>query len=113
MMWSVWNLFRPLLAAGDILKLRTAARCWNVGDKYGPYGAVFFSMLEMDQCGRRWHSELPGGNRELTLLRERNPITVCIRRNPITVCIRKFALHRHSAIPESMGVSSLAVCCQN
>ena len=57
-------------------------------------------MLKMDQYGGRWRSELQGGKRELTLLR---------KRNPVTVCIRKFALHHHSAIPESICLSSLGV----
>ena len=41
MMGSVWELCRSLLAADDIVKLRTALRCWNVGDKHGAYGEVF------------------------------------------------------------------------
>ena len=55
-MGSVWELLRPLLA-DDTVQLRTAARCWNVGDKYGPYGEVFCSMSKMDQFGRRWYRD--------------------------------------------------------
>ena len=37
----VWELIRPPLAPDDVVKLRTASRCWNVGDKYGACGEVF------------------------------------------------------------------------
>ena len=64
LMGSVWELLRPLLAADDTVKLRIAARCWNVGDKYGPYGEVMFTMLKKEQFERHWHYD-PRDKREL------------------------------------------------
>ena len=79
------------------MKLRPAARCWNAGDKYGPYGAFFFSMLEMDQFERYGHLGTPGNKRELTLLE---------KRNLFLDCARKFGLH---PLPEEITSESVDV----
>ena len=34
-----------------MIQLRVTARCWNIEDNYGPFGAFFLSFFKMDQCG--------------------------------------------------------------
>ena len=43
-MGSVWEFMSHLLAPDGVVKLRTAARCWNVEVKYGPYGSLFLRV---------------------------------------------------------------------
>ena len=57
LMGSVWEWTSP---AHDVVKLRTAARCWNEGNKRGLLGGFFFSMLEMDQYERLGFPDQPG-----------------------------------------------------
>ena len=37
---SSWELFRPLLSPDVVVQLRVTARCWNIGENYGPFGAL-------------------------------------------------------------------------
>ena len=36
------NLSVPLLSLDVVMQLRVTARCWNIGETYGPFGAFFF-----------------------------------------------------------------------
>ena len=42
---SSWELVRPLLSPDVVIQLRLTARCWNIGENYGPFGAFFLSLL--------------------------------------------------------------------
>ena len=64
MMGLVWELICPLVSPDDVVKSRTAARCWNGRQ----IRSAFFSMLKMDQFVRHGHSEIPADKRELTRL---------------------------------------------
>ena len=80
---SVWGLISRLLATDDVVKIRTAACRWNVGDKYGLLGDTFFFLLKMNS------SRSPG-----TMIRKVNARDTLLRlRNPILDGIRKFGLH--------------------
>ena len=39
---SLWELVRPHLSPDVVVQLRVTARCWNIGENYGPFGAFFF-----------------------------------------------------------------------
>ena len=36
---SLWELVRPHLSPDVVVQLRVTARCWNIGEKYGTFGA--------------------------------------------------------------------------
>ena len=61
----VWDLIGPRLAPGDVVKLRTASRCWNVGDKYGLCGEVFQHVENGPVREAHWHHD-PRDKREFT-----------------------------------------------
>ena len=76
---SEWDMIGLLLTTDDVVKLRTAARRWNVGDRYGSLGDTFFWMLKMEQSEKtRQHYEQ--GRRVYTMLRSLDPIMDGIRR---------------------------------
>ena len=80
---SVWGLISRLLAPDDVVKIRTAACRWNVGDKYGLLGDTFFFLLKMNS------SRSPG-----TMIRKVNARdTLLWLRNSILDGIHKFGLH--------------------
>ena len=41
-----WEIFRTFLSPDVLMQLRTTARYWNKGDKYGPYGDFFLFLLK-------------------------------------------------------------------
>ena len=48
---SLWELDRPHLSPDVVVQLRVTARCWNIGEKYGPFGAFFLYLLKLDRRG--------------------------------------------------------------
>ena len=48
---SLWEFFRPLVSPDAVIQLRVTARCWNIGEDYGPFGAFFLSLLKLDRSG--------------------------------------------------------------
>ena len=67
------------LTTDNVVVPRTAARRWNVGDRYGALGDTFFWLLKMAQFEKTWHHD-EQGRRAYTMLRLRNPIVDSIRR---------------------------------
>ena len=51
---SVWNMITPLLTTDDVVKVRSAARRWNVGDRYGALGDTFLRLLKREQFEDSW-----------------------------------------------------------
>ena len=62
----------------DVVMLRTAARRWNVGDRYVALGDTFFWFLMMEQFEISWHCD-EQGRRVYTMLRLRNRVMDGIR----------------------------------
>ena len=50
-MGALWEFVRFYLSPDVVVQLRVTARCWNIGENCGPFGAFFFSLLEMDRSG--------------------------------------------------------------
>ena len=48
----------PFLDAWDSVRLRTASTRWNVPGRYGPYGELFFFLLEKEPMVLRELSRL-------------------------------------------------------
>jgi len=79
---STWDIINPLLTTDDVVRTRVAAKKWNIGEKYGALGSLFFDMLKCDQYGKEW-SYAAEGNRFYTIRRKHNPIMDGIRMNGI------------------------------
>ena len=47
---SLWEHVRLLLSQ---VQLRVTARCWNIGENCGPFGAFFLSLLKLDRSGEK------------------------------------------------------------
>ena len=48
---SLWELVHPYVSPGVVVQLRVTARCWNIRDNNGPFGAFFLSLLKLDRRG--------------------------------------------------------------
>ena len=46
---SLWEFVRHHLSPDVVVQQRVAARCWNIGENYGPFGAFFLSILKLDR----------------------------------------------------------------
>ena len=46
---SIWYTIPPLLVTDDAVGLRVVASRWNKGDRYGPFGRVFFNMITLER----------------------------------------------------------------
>ena len=61
---SLWELVRPLLSPDVVIQLRVTARCWNIGETYGPFGAFF--LRDMVTLRKRTCSETECVTRQRT-----------------------------------------------
>ena len=80
-----------LLTTDDVVMLRTAARRWDVGDRYGALGETFFWLLRMEQFKKTWHHDEQG----------RRTYTMLTLRHPNMEGIRRFGLHpQETTLPD-------------
>ena len=88
---------QPQLTSDDVVKIRTAACRWNVGEIQGLVGDTFFCLQEMEQFEKSWHYD-PQGEREYT-----------VEAAEAYHGLRKFGLHPPSeyAILDSRELSTL------
>ena len=69
---SIWRMVRPLLTTDDVVRLRVAARRWNVGNRHGEMGVFYFLLLQNEPYEKHWHYDM-NGNKTYTLLKKNNP----------------------------------------
>ena len=96
---STWDIINPLLTTDDVVRTRVAAKKWNIGEKYGALGPLFFDMLKFEQFGVEWSYDA-GGNRVSTLRR---------KHNPIMNGMRVHGLHLLNAVPSPSGPADMTV----
>ena len=48
---SLWELVRPHFSPDVVVQLCVTARCWNIGENCGPFGAFLLSLSRLDRRG--------------------------------------------------------------
>ena len=57
---TIWSLISPLLTTDDVVRCRTAGRCWSVGCRFGELGDLIFEFLENDPLVWHWFRDVKG-----------------------------------------------------
>ena len=114
---SVWRMISPL-TTDNVVKLRTTACRWSVGDKYGLLSEAFFSLFKMEQFEKYWYCD-HHGKLEHTLLRLRNPITDgvagCLWRGTGNILCQPLIVHQsfsHARVELQGNLELSQVCLQ-
>ena len=83
LMLPLWEeVLWPFLDAWDSVRLRTTSMQWNVPGRYGPYGELFFFLLEKEPMVLRELSRLGPSIRphgELLILLDAEEADLCAR----------------------------------